>query len=83
MQTAAGIVDGILAQTKNATDRMTDDLVQSSIYGSMDSSHAADEAALAAGKRAVEECNANTAARQAPFGDLGVSVRAHRTSRPS
>merc|ERR1719330_2127310 len=37
----------------------------------MDSFHAADEDRLAAGVRAVEECNSGITARQAPTGDLG------------
>jgi len=81
LQEAAGIVDGILAETGNATEHMSDDdaallrsvieLVETTIYGSMDSAHAADEQALADGLRAVEQCSADIAARQAPTGDLG------------
>jgi len=82
LQEAAGIVDGILAETGNATEHMSDDdaallrsvidLVETTIYGSMDSAHAADEQALADGVRAVEQCNADIAERQSPTGDLGV-----------
>jgi len=81
LQTASGIVDGILAETGNATEHMSDDdaallrsvidLVETSIYGSMDSAHAADVQALADGVHAVEQCNADIALRQAPKGDLG------------
>jgi len=81
LRAASGIVETIMAETSNATDHMSDDdaallrsvmdLVETSIYGSMDSAHTADEQALAAGVSAVEECNANIAARQAPTGDLG------------
>merc|ERR1719203_922933 len=38
----------------------------------MDSAQTADEAALAAAVAAVEECNAQIAARQAPNGDLAL-----------
>jgi len=81
MQAAAGIVDGILAETGNATEHMSDDdaallrevvdLIEKSIYGSMDSAHGADERSLADGLAAVEACNADITARQAPNGDLG------------
>jgi len=81
LQEAVGIVDGILAETGNATEHMSDDdaallrsvidLVETTIYGSMDSAHAADAQALADGLAAVEACNADIAARQAPTGDLG------------
>jgi len=81
MQAAAGIVDGILAEAGNATEHISDDdaallrdvieLVETNIYGSMDSAHKADEEALADGRAAVEACNADISARQAPTGDLG------------
>jgi len=81
LQAAAGIVNEILAETGNATEHMSDDdaallrevvdLVENSIYGSMDSAHEADEASLAAGLHAVEHCNSEIARRQSPAGDLG------------
>jgi len=81
LRAASGIVETIMAETSNATEHMSDDdaallrsvidLVESSIYGSMDSAHTADEQALAAGVAAVEACNADITARQAPDGDLG------------
>jgi len=81
LRAAAGVVETIMAETGNATEHMSDDdasllrsvidLVESTIYGSMDSAHTADEQALAAGVAAVEQCNADIAARQAPTGDLG------------
>jgi len=79
LKEAAGIVDGILADGPN--DHISDDdaqllrqvvdLVEKSIYASMDSSHAADEAELAAAVGAAASCNENIAGRQAPDGDLG------------
>jgi len=80
LRSATRIMDDILAQ--NATEHISDDdaallksvieLVETTIYGSMDSAHVADEAALGAGVAAVAQCNADIAARQAPTGDLGV-----------
>jgi len=79
LQAAAAIVDGILAETGNATEHMSDDdaallrevisLIESSIYGSMDAAHTADENALADGVAAVEACNADISDRQST-GDL-------------
>jgi len=79
LRSATRIMDDILAQ--NATEHISDDdaallksvieLVETTIYGSMDSAHVADEAALGAGVAAVAQCNADIAARQAPTGDLG------------
>jgi len=76
---ATGIVDGILAEGPD--DHISDDdaqllrqvvdLVEKSIYTSMDSSHTADEDDLAAAVAAAASCNAEIAGRQAPEGDLG------------
>jgi len=81
LQAAAGIVDGILAEAGNATEHMSDDdatllrsvidLVEKTIYGSMDSAHAADVKTLNDLKAAVEQCNVDITARQAADGDLG------------
>jgi len=81
LQVVSGIVETIMAETNNATEHMSDDdaalfrsvidLVETSIYASMDSAHVADKQALSAGAAAVEQCNAKIAARQSPNGDLG------------
>jgi len=81
LQAASGILDGILAEAGNATEHMSDDdaallrsvieLVEKSIYGSMDSAHTADTKSLNDAKAAVEQCNIDIVARQAADGDLG------------
>jgi len=79
LRAAKGIVENILAQ--NATEHMSDedeallrevvDMIEVSVYASMDSAHAADEHELTAAAQDVANCNADIAARQAPGGDLG------------
>jgi len=81
LQEVAGIMDGILAETGNATEHMSDadeallrevvGMLRKSMYKSMDAFHAADKEDLKDGKKAVEECNANIAHRLSPAGDLG------------
>jgi len=80
LKEATGIVDGILADGPD--DHVSDndakllrqvvDLVENSIYASMDSSHTADEAELAAAVAAAASCNAEITGRQSPSGDLGI-----------
>jgi len=80
LQTAAGMVNSIMLQAGNATEHMSDDdvallnsvisLIDKSIYGSMDSSHQSDQAAIQAAAMAIEQCNTNIAARLEPMGDL-------------
>merc|ERR1719188_456772 len=81
LKTATGIMDSILMQAGNATDHLSDDdakllrsvieLVETSIYGSMDSSHGADESALGMAISEIEQCNVDLTHRLAPSGDLG------------
>merc|ERR1719382_1629924 len=81
LQAAAGLVEGILAEAGNATEHMLDDdaallrsvieLVETTIYGSMDSAHAADVKTLNDAKAAVDQCNVDITDRQAADGDLG------------
>merc|ERR1719188_89371 len=81
LKTATGIMDSILMQAGNATDHLSDDdakllrsvieLVETSIYGSMDSSHGADESALGMAISQIHQCNVDLTARLAPTGDLG------------
>jgi len=80
LQEAAKIVHGIMLQ-RNATDHISEDdqallrsvvdLIDKSIFGSMDSSHQADVNALAAAVAAANQCNTDFAARLASDGDLG------------
>jgi len=79
LRAATGIVENILAQ--NATDHISDedeallrevmDMIETSVYASMDSAHRADEFEVTAAAQAVADCNADIDARQAPSGDLG------------
>merc|ERR1719203_1098396 len=81
LKTATGIMDSILMQAGNATDHLSDDdakllrsvieLVETSIYGSMDSSHGADESALGMAISQIEECNVDLTHRLGADGDLG------------
>jgi len=81
LKTATGIMDSILMQAGNATDHLSDDdakllrsvieLVETSIYGSMDSSHGADESALGMAISQIEQCNADLTHRLGADGDLG------------
>jgi len=81
LQDAAKIVHGIMLQAGNATDHISADdqallqsvidVIDSSIFGSMNSSHRADVNALAAAVAAASQCNTDFAARLAPDGDLG------------
>jgi len=48
------------------------DLIEKTIYSSMDDSHSADIAELDAAIKAAQDCNADIALRQAPEGDLGI-----------
>merc|ERR1719203_1913449 len=81
LKTATGIMDSILMQAGNATDHLSDDdakllrsvieLVETSIYGSMDSSHGADESALGMAISQIEQCNVDLSNRLEASGDLG------------
>lgn len=81
IKAASGIVDKILLQQGNATEHMESndkqllqqvvDLMTTTVYGSMDSSHTADEKSLSAAIAAVEKCNTDIANRQSATGDLG------------
>jgi len=72
----------VLMEQGPADDHMNDDdrqllssvisLIEKTIYSSMDDSHAADVAELAAAIKAAEACNADIALRQSPEGDLGI-----------
>jgi len=80
LQAAVGIVNSIMLEAGNATEHMSDDdvallnsvidLIDKSIYGSMDSSHAADVAAIKAAVDAIDQCNQNIALRLGKGGDL-------------
>lgn len=75
------VMEGVLLDAGNATEHMSDDekallnsvidVIESTIYASMDSSHTADEAALANAVAAAAACNADFTGRIAPGGDLG------------
>jgi len=79
LRAATGIVEDILAQ--NATEHLSDDdeallrevveMIETSMYKSMDSAHKADQFELNQAAKAVAQCNAVIEARQAPSGDLG------------
>merc|ERR1740139_1387649 len=85
IKAASGIVDKILLQQGNATKHMEAedktllqqvvDLMTTTVYGSMDSSHTADEGSLSASIADIEKCNTDIANRQSATGDLG---RMHR-----
>jgi len=76
-----GIMEGVLLDVGNATEHINDDnkatlntvidLIENSIYKSMNSSHDADVAALASAVAAAGACNSNFANRIAPGGDIG------------
>jgi len=80
LKDAAAAVDSIMLEAGNATEHMSDDdqalltsvvdLIDKTIYGSMDSSHNADEAAIAGAIADAEQCNSGYAARIAEGGDL-------------
>jgi len=80
LQEATGIVNSILLQSGNATDHMTDDdvallnsvidMVDKSIFGSMDSSHQADQASIQSAIDDASLCNSKIAARLGENGDL-------------
>jgi len=79
---ASSMVTAILSEQGPADDHISDDdrqllssvidLVEKTIYSSMDASHQADVAALADAVQTASQCNVDIAARQAPDGDLGV-----------
>merc|ERR1719330_1388442 len=79
LKEASGILDRI--QAEGPVDHISDhdaqllrevvDLVEKSIYLSMDNSHASDEAELAAAVGVAAACNSGINLRQAPGGDLG------------
>merc|ERR1719188_1044054 len=81
LKTANGIMNSILLQAGNATDHLSDDdaallrsvidLVETSIYGSMDQSHAADETSLENQIEQIKLCNADIDFRLSSTGDLG------------
>merc|ERR1719188_921636 len=74
-------MEGVLLDVGNATEHINDDnkatlntvidLIENSIYKSMNSSHDADEAALASAVAAAGACNSGFANRIAPGGDIG------------
>merc|ERR1719220_1232947 len=80
LKSAASIVNTIMLQAGNATEHMSDDdkallnsvidMIDQSIYGSMDSSHQADEAAIQSAIDAASQCNSNIALRLGEGGDL-------------
>jgi len=80
LQIAASLVNSMMLQAGNATEHMSDDdtvllnsiisLIDKNIYGSMDSSHQADVAAIGAALEAINQCNADIATRLAQEGDL-------------
>jgi len=80
LQAAAGIVQSILAESGNATEHMSDEdqvllkavipLIAKTIYGSMNSSHHADETAISRAITDVGQCNLDYPARIAEGGDL-------------
>jgi len=80
LKTAASIVKSIMLQQGNATEHMSEDdkilldsvidMIGKSIYGSMDSSHQTDVAAVQAALDAVSQCNSDIAARLGGGGDL-------------
>jgi len=88
---ANGIVNKILLQSGNATKHMSEseqellqkvvDLMESSIYASMDSSHKADESALGAAISDIEKCSSDIANRLAATGDLGRMHQSVRTKQ--
>merc|ERR550532_2619203 len=90
LKAASRIVDGILLQAGNATEHMSSDdqallnsvltLVQTTIYGSMESASTADAASLAAGVDEAAACNSDIAFRQSPSGDLGI-LEGHTTTK--
>jgi len=81
IKAASGIVDKILLQQGNATAHMESkdkqllqqvvDLLTTTVYGSMDSSHTADETSLSTAISDIEKCNTDIANRQSATGDLG------------
>jgi len=82
VKAASGVVNSILLQSGNATAHMSEgdqkllkqviELMDQSIYGSMNASHAADDKSLASAIADIEQCNTNIANRQAADGDLGL-----------
>jgi len=80
LKDAAAAVDSIMLEAGNATEHISDgdqailtsvvELVGNIIYGSMNSSHNAAEAAIAAAIADTEQCNSHYAARIAEGGDL-------------
>jgi len=68
----AGGPDDHISEDDAALLRQVIDLVDKTIYSSMDASHNADVAALAAAVDDAAACNADITQRQAPEGDLGV-----------
>jgi len=82
LNAASAQVTSILADLGGPDDHISDDdaallrqvidLVEKTIYSSMDASHAADAAALADAVGVAAACNADIAQRQSPEGDLGV-----------
>merc|ERR1719330_782392 len=82
LKAASVEVNSILAEAGGPDDHISDDdaallrqvidLVEKTIYSSMDASHSADEAALAAAVGVAAACKADIAQRQSPGGDLGV-----------
>jgi len=80
LKSAASIVNTIMLQAGNATEHMSDDdtallnsvidMIGKSIYGSMDSSHQTDGAAIQAAVDAVSKCNSDIALRLGENGDL-------------
>merc|ERR1740122_431714 len=74
-------MEGVLLDVGNATEHINDDnkatlntvidLIENSIYKSMNSSHDADVAALASAVAAAGACNSDFANRIAPGGDIG------------
>merc|ERR1719203_2417944 len=81
LKTANGIMNSILLQAGNATDHLSDDdakllrsvieLVETSIYGSMDQSHTANESSLANAISQIQQCNVDLTHRLGADGDLG------------
>lgn len=91
VRAASGIVNSILLQSGNATEHMSEgdqkllkqviELMDQSIYGSMNASHAADERTLSGAIADIEQCNTNIANRQAAAGDLGLMLQSVRTKQ--
>jgi len=81
LKQASSMVSGILAQGP-ADDHMSDDdrqllssvvdLIEKTIFGSMDSAHQADVDALNDAIAAISKCNSDVTFRQSPEGDLGI-----------